>query len=72
MSDKHASPSLWERPRAGFTAFMQKAFGEFITADTADGIRILQERAAMLSTLEGIRQAKARKEIRHANVVSRN
>ncbi len=62
----------WARPQEGFSELCRQKFSEFITADTADGIRVLQERSAMLSTLEGIRMARANRELRHANVVSRN
>lgn len=67
------SSTWWDRvTQDGFTELCKRKFGEFITADTTDGIRILQQRAAMLATLEALRQSKARKMIRHANVVSRN
>ena len=63
---------MWFAPRDNFTAYCRSKCGEFITADTADGIKVLQERAAMLSTLQAIQQARANRLIRHANVVGRN
>lgn len=57
--------------RDGFTAYCKAKFGEFIEADTHDGVTLLQQRAAMLASLEAIKQAKAHRFLMHANVVGK-
>lgn len=71
--NQQPSTSFWPTaPREGFSALCVKRFGEFVTADTADGIRLLQQRSLMLQSLHAIEQAKASRVVRHASVVSRS